>query len=66
MCVYVYVCHVYLHLFCKDSLVFTVYDEDTGKSDDFLGMVTLRFEASSGWELLVCLLTQLLVGGLWV
>ncbi|CAJ1442976.1 unnamed protein product [Effrenium voratum] len=27
-----------------DSLVFTVYDEDTGKSDDFLGMVTLRFE----------------------
>ncbi|CAE7034016.1 gpmA [Symbiodinium sp. CCMP2592] len=27
-----------------DSLDFTVYDEDTGKSDDFLGTCTLRFD----------------------
>ncbi|CAE7265617.1 2ODD33 [Symbiodinium necroappetens] len=27
-----------------DSLDFTVYDEDTGKSDDFLGKCTLRFD----------------------
>ena len=30
----------------KDSLDFTVYDEDTGKSDDFLGKCTLRFDDS--------------------
>eukprot|EP00439_Symbiodinium_sp_Y106_P087182 s419_g41.t1 len=29
-----------------DSLDFTVYDEDTGKSDDFLGKCTLRFDES--------------------
>ena len=29
----------------EDKISFTVYDEDWGKSDDYLGSCTLRFEA---------------------
>ena len=33
-------------LTCEDSVTFEIYDEDWGKSDDFLGMCTLRFQAA--------------------
>ena len=33
-----------LELTSEDSITFTVYDEDWGKTDDFLGSCTLRFE----------------------
>lgn len=37
----------------EDSVTFEIYDEDWGKSDDFLGMCTLRFQAAgSFWRCL--------------